>query len=94
MEQVFSTNMVSTWDRRHASKSRIVRLWLSMLGMAPTADKTNGIIIILFRCYSCLISSPDICIVFLSLSLVDCGLKGWLYQWSFCKIPVECVVVI
>ena len=49
--------------------------------MTPTADKTNGIIITLYRWYSCLISSPDICNIFLSMSLADCGLKGLLCQW-------------
>ena len=53
-----------------------------MLGMTPTADKTNGIIIILLRWYSCLISSPDICNIFLSMSLADCGLKGLLCHWT------------
>ena len=41
---------------RRGGKLRVVRLWLSVLVMAPGADKTGGIAIILFSCHRCLIS--------------------------------------
>ena len=40
MAQVFSVTTCWAWDSRHGGKLRLVRLWLSILGMHPVADKT------------------------------------------------------
>ena len=47
MEQVFSTATFWTWDSKRGRKLRGVRLWLSMLGITPVAEKTSGIAVLL-----------------------------------------------
>jgi len=47
MEQVFSTATFWTWDIRRGGKLRVVRLWLSMLGITPVEEKTSGIALLL-----------------------------------------------
>jgi hypothetical protein len=47
MGLVFSTAATWTGDSRRDGQLRVVRLWLSMLGMTRVADKSNGITLLL-----------------------------------------------
>jgi len=58
VEQVFSTTTFWTWDSRLGSKLKVVRLWLSLLGMTPIADKqwnNNNLVQLVIR-QSCTVS--------------------------------------
>jgi len=46
-EQVFSMITFWTWGSRHGGTLRVVKLWLSMFGMTPIADKTSAKTIII-----------------------------------------------
>jgi len=57
MEHVFSATTTWAWDRR-GCQLMLAKLWLSMLGMTPLADKTRAMTV-LFICHCCLISNAN-----------------------------------
>jgi len=72
VEQVFSTATFWTWDSRFGGKLKVMRLWLSLSGMTPIADKqwnNNNLVQLVVR-QSCIFS--------------ECLLENLLYLFQMC----------